>query len=96
MDKDFKSLLTSLGLILLYRYATAGIIKLIWNTDDDFKFKARVDFISLLSVLFSIIYIFGIYYVVGIYRVDAFYKVFIIGQFIYVGLGVTLNLLIER
>jgi len=96
MDKDLKSLLTSLGLILLYYYATAGIVKLIWNTDDDYRFEGRVKFLTLLSILFSIIYVFGIYYIVGSYHVDAFYKGFIIAQLIYVGLGVVLNMLIKR
>lgn len=95
-NKDIKSILTSLGIILLYQYATAGLVKLIWNTDDDYKFEGRVKFLSLLLVLCSIIYVFGIYYIVGVYRVDAFYKVFLIGQFIYVGLGVALNMVIER
>jgi len=96
MDKNLKSLLTSLGLILLYYYATVGIVKLIWNTDDDYKFEGRVKFLVLLSILFSIIYIFGIYYVVGLHHVDSFYKFFIVAQLIYVGLGVILNALIKR
>jgi hypothetical protein len=96
MDKNLKSLLTSLGLILLYYYATVGIVKLIWNTDDDYKFEGRVKFLVLLSILFSIIYIFGIYYIVGIHYVNSFYKFFIVAQLIYVGLGVILNALIKR
>jgi len=95
-NKDFKSLLTSLGIILLYYYATAGIVKLIWNTDDDYKFEGRVKFLSLLSILSSIIYVFGIYYIVGLHYVDIFYTGFIVIQLIYVGLGITLNILIKR
>ena len=96
MDKNLKSLLTSLGLILLYYYATVGIVKLIWNTDDDYKFEGRVKFLVLLSILFSIIYVFGIYYIVGIHYVNSFYKFFIVAQLIYVGLGIILNALIKR
>ena len=96
MDKNLKSLLTSLGLILLYYYATVGIVKLIWNTDDDCKFEGRVKFLVLLSILFSIIYVFGIYYIVGIHYVNSFYKFFIVAQLIYVGLGIILNALIKR
>lgn len=96
MNKELKSLLSSLGVILIYFYATAGIVKLLWNTDDDNVFTLRVKFLVTLSFLFSFIYIIGIYYIVGPYYVEKFYEMFIIAQLIYIGIGIVVNLLIPR
>ena len=54
MNKDLKSLLTSLGIILIYFVATAGIVRLLWNTKDDSIFAVRVKFLVTLSFLFSL------------------------------------------
>jgi hypothetical protein len=94
-DKELKSLFTSLGIILLYFYATVGIVKLFWNTDNDYKFEGRVKFLVLLSILVSIIYIIGAPYIVGLHKVDPYYKAFIGLQLIYVGVGLISNLLIK-
>ena len=45
--KDIKSLLSSLGFILFYIFATAGIVKLFWDTKDDYRFEGRVKFLLL-------------------------------------------------
>jgi hypothetical protein len=95
-DIDIKSLLSSLGFILAYIYATVGIVKLCWNTDDNYKFEGRVKFLILSSILFSLLYIFGMYYIVGHYNIGPFYKAFLIGQAIYVVIGIFANLLIKK
>ena len=87
MNKDIKSLLTSAGIILFYVFATIGIVRLLWNTDNEHMFEGRVKFLILFSILFSLFYIIGIYHIVGPYHTDMFYKIFVYGQFIYVVVG---------
>ena len=93
---DIKSLLSSLGFILAYIYATVGIVKLCWDTDDNYKFEGRVKFLILSSILFSLLYIFGMYYIVGHYNIGPFYEAFLAGQAAYVVIGVFANLLIKK
>lgn len=96
LEKNIKSLFTSLGIILLYIYATAGVVKLFGNTKNDSQFEGRVKFLLLISILFSFIYIIGIYHLVGVYKVDYYYQVFLIYQVVYVLVGITSNILIKR
>lgn len=93
--KDLKSILTSLSIILIYFYATAGIVKLIWNTDNEYMFDGRVKFLVLLQILFFFIYVFGMYYIVGVYRINSFYLAYAIFQIIYVVVGVFSNSFIK-
>lgn len=95
-SKDLKSILTSLSIVLLYFYATAGIVKLIWNTDDEYMFDGRIKFIFLLQILFFFIYIFGMYYLVGVHRIDGFYLAYAIFQIAYIVIGTFSNLLIKN
>jgi hypothetical protein len=55
MNREFKSLINSLLVILLYYYAIQGIVKLFWNTDDQYRFKGRVHFLGLLLILVTIL-----------------------------------------
>jgi hypothetical protein len=87
MNKDIKSLLTSAGIVLFYVFATIGIVRLLWNTDNEYMFEGRVKFLILSSILFSLFYIIGIYHLVGPYHVDMFYKVLIYGQLLYIIVG---------
>ena len=87
MNNNLKSWAWTIAIVLLYIYATAGIIKLLWNTQDDYKFEGRVKFISYLLFIFSAIYIIGIYHLVGSYYVGPFYKAFIVSHFVFLVLG---------
>jgi uncharacterized membrane protein len=87
MNKDIKSLLTSAGIVLFYVFATIGIVRLLWNTDNEYTFEGRVKFLIFSSILFSLFYIIGIYHLIGPYHVDMFYKVLIYGQFLYIIVG---------
>ena len=95
-SKDLKSILTSFSIVLFYFYATAGIVKLIMNTDNEYHFDGRVKFLFLLQILFFFIYVIGMYYLVGPYRIDSFYLVYIIFQIAYVIVGVFSNSLIKN
>ena len=95
MNKDLKSFLSVIGIFLLYIYATAGMIKLLWNTKNCSMFEGRIKFVSILMILFSFIYVIGIYHVVGPYKVNEFYKIFLIFHLAYIAVGVFANLLIK-
>jgi hypothetical protein len=96
LEKTIKSLFTSLGIILLYFYATVGVVKLFGNTKNDYRFEGRVKFLLLFSALCSIIYIIGIYHLVGVYKVDYYYQVFLIYHVFYILIGFISNMLIKR
>ena len=93
--KDIKSLLSSLGFILFYIYATAGIVKLFWNTKDDYQFEGRVKFLLLFQILVAIFYIIGIYHIVGPHKVNSYYTGYLVLQLIYVVVGIVANVLIK-
>jgi hypothetical protein len=96
MNKDLKSFLTSLGFILIYFAATAGIVKLLWNTKNDNLFTLRVGALVNLSFVLSLLYIVGIYHLVGPYHTEVFYKLFLAGQLAYIGIGLISDSLIKR
>jgi hypothetical protein len=91
MNKNLKSFVWSLAVIFIYAYATLGIVRLFWNTDDDDKFEGRAKFLGMLLIILSLVYIIGIYHIVGPYRVDNFYYGIIIFHFIYLLLGNIVN-----
>lgn len=87
MNKEIKSIAYTFIVLFIYLWAAKGIVKLLFNTDDEYKFDGRVRFINYFLVLFSIFYIIGIYHIVGPYHTAGFYKAFVIFNFIYLALG---------
>ena len=87
MNKQLKSWAWSIAIVLLYFYATRGVVKLLWNTSNVHMFEGRVKFIMYLLFFFSLVYIVGIYHLVGSHNVDPFYKVFIGFHVIYLITG---------
>lgn len=83
MNSNLKSLFTSAGIVFFYIFATMGVVKLLWNTNNTEKFQGRVILLGLGSFVFSLLYIVGTYHIFGSRNVDMFYKVFIISQAIY-------------
>lgn len=96
MNKDLKSFLTSLGFILIYFTATAGIVKLLWSTDNDAELTLRVRILVNISFILSLVYIGGIYHLVGPYHTETFYKLFLAGQLLYIGIGLISHSLIKK
>ena len=94
--KDIKSLLLSLGFILFYIFATAGIVKLFWDTKDDYRFEGRVKFLLLFQILFFLIYIIGIYHIVGPRNTSTYYMGYLVTQIGYVVIGLVANLFLKR
>ena len=93
MNKDLKSFMCSLAFILLYFYATAGIVKLFWNTKNEYIFSGRVKFLIYLHVLITLIAIILPYHLFGPQNTDGIYRVIVIYHFIYVILGVAVKFL---
>lgn len=96
MNKNLKSLLQSLAIILIFFYATAGIVKLFWNTNDEYMFEGRVKFLTLLLFIVSIFYVIGIYHLFGHYKVEPFYWAFIFLAISYLVIGVIANMFIKN
>lgn len=91
MNKEIKSAAYTLIFLLIYLWAAKGIVKLLFNTDDEYKFDGRVKFINYSLVLFSLVYIIGIYHIVGPYHTAECYKAFVIFNFIYLAVGNIFN-----
>jgi hypothetical protein len=83
----------SLAFILLYFYATAGIVKLFWNTKNEYMFSGRVKFLVYLHILITLIAIILPYHLFGHQNIDGLYRVIVIYHFIYVMLGVSFKFL---
>lgn len=87
MNPKLKSLLTSAAVIFIYLFATLGIVRLFWNTNDVDKFEGRAKFIGILLVLFTFIFFIGIYHIVGVAKVDNYYYGLIIFHISYLIIG---------
>ncbi len=96
MNKDLKSFMWSLAFILLYFYATAGIVKLFWNTKNEYMFSGRVKFLVYLHVLVTLIAIILPYHLFGPQNIDGIYRMIVIYHFIYVILGTGVNYLFNK
>jgi len=94
MNKEIKSIAYTFIFLLIYLWAAKGIVKLLFNTDDEYKFDGRVRFINYSLTLFTIFYIIGIYHIVGPYHTAGFYKAFVILNFVYLALGNLVNSLV--
>jgi len=95
MNKDIKSILISVSIVLLYIYCISGIVKLMYQDKNKKIFDLRVKFLSTLSAFLFFIYIVSIYYIVGIDNVDIWYKTFIIASFIVLVIGGFANAFIK-
>jgi hypothetical protein len=96
MNKQIKSAAYTLMFLLIYYWASKGIVKLLANTTNQRIFDARVQLINYSIVIFSLFYIVGIYHIVGPYHTESFYKYFIIFNFIYLAVGNLFNSLITN
>ena len=93
MNKEIKSAAYTLMFLLVYFWASQGIVKLFFNTNDKRKFDNQVKFLNYCFVLFSLVYLIGIYHIVGHFHTAGFYKAFIIFNLIYLALGNIFNAL---
>lgn len=78
-DKLIKSLFASFTIILLYFFATIGIVKIFWNTDDFDMLEGRVKFLFLMVFVVTAFLIFVPSNLLGHGGVEIlFYAIFII------------------
>jgi hypothetical protein len=77
MNKETKSLINSLLVILLYYYALQGLVKLFWFTNDQDMFKGRVHFLGLLLILGTLIGVIVPYHLFPIFVVNIVYYIII-------------------
>ncbi len=87
MNKKLKSLLTSAAIIFIYVFATLGIVRLFWNTDNMDKFESRAMFVGIMLIIFSLVFIVGIYHIVGAHRVENYYTGLMIFHVLYLIVG---------
>jgi hypothetical protein len=84
MNKETKSLINSLLVILLYYYALQGLVRLFWFTNDQDMFKGRVHFLGILLILVTLIGVIVPYHVFPmsvtnvVYHVIIFFHLFIL------------------
>ncbi len=96
MEKSIKSYLYSFLVILVFYYATRGIVRLFWNHTNQQIVRART-FILFVSLFFgSLFYIIVTYHLVGgkTEYVQVFYKIYLILAFIYIVLGLMYDIII--
>ena len=97
MEKSIKSYLYSFLVILVFYYATRGIVRLFWNHTNQKIVRART-FILFVSLFFgSLFYIIVTYHLVGgkTEYVQVFYKIYLILAFIYIVLGLMYDIISE-
>jgi len=94
MNKEIKSIAYTFIFLLIYFWASKGIVKLFFNTNDKRKFDNQVKFLNYCFVLFSLVYLIGIYHIVGPFHTAGFYKAFVIFNFVYLALGNLVNSLV--
>jgi len=92
MKKEIRSILWSLSIVLLYLYATKGLVRLFWNTTDEYKFVGRVKFIIYLHLLLIPFVVIAPYHLLGPAQVAGVYWVIIIYLIAYVLIGAMYNL----
>jgi len=95
MEKTIRSYLNSLIVILIFYYATRGIVKLLWNHKDKEVVKARTFFLFTSLFIGSFIYIIVIYHLVDgkTVLVQFFYKIYIFLAFLYVVVGIIYDII---
>ena len=95
MEKTIRSYLNSLIVILIFYYATRGIVKLLWNHNDKEVVKARTFFLFTSLFIGSFIYIIVTYHLVDgkTTLVQFFYKIYIFLAFVYVVVGIIYDII---
>jgi hypothetical protein len=73
MNREAKSLLNSLIIILLYYFAIVGLVRLFWNTSNEYQFEGRVKFLGLLLILLTVLGVILPYHIFPMHTVDAIY-----------------------
>lgn len=89
MEKSIRSYLNSLIVILIFYFATRGIVKLLWNHNNREVVKVRT------FILFTCLFIGSFFYIIITYHlvdgktvmVHFFYKIYLFLAFLYIVVG---------
>jgi hypothetical protein len=95
MNKSIKSFIWSLTFILIYFYATTGIVRLFWDCTNKYQFEGRVKYLIYLHIFISFILIIIPYHIFGPYHVNFIYKGIIIYHGLFIFIGITSNILFK-
>ena len=87
-DKLIKSLFASFTIILLYFFATIGIVKLFWNTDDHYMLEGRIKFLFLMLFVVTALMIFVPYHFLSHGGVEILYYAIFIFHGLYLLVGI--------
>lgn len=93
---DFKSFARGVIFVFIYMYATLGIVKLFWNTNDYEMLEGRVKFITLALIPFNLIMLIVPYHILSRDNIVPFYWGLIWFNIIYVVLGSIIALFKEE
>jgi hypothetical protein len=94
MEKYLKSVIISLSIVLLYFYATEGMVRLFDN--DVSKRNGRISIAMTLLFIISFVLIIVSYHVMGPHDVNGLYMSIIIFHLSYLTLGSSVNFLIKH
>ena len=87
-DKLIKSLFASFTIILLYLFATIGIIKLFWNSDDYSVLDGRLKFLFVMIFVVTAFLIFVPYHFLSHEGVEILYYAIFIIHALYLLVGI--------
>ena len=94
MERYLKSVIISLSIVLLYFYATEGMVRLF--DSDVSKRNGRISTAMTLLFIISFILIIASYHIVGSKNVNGLYMSIIVFHFVYLILGSGVNFLIKH
>ena len=93
MEKYLKSVIVSLSIVLLYFYATEGMVRLF--SKDVSKHNGRISLTMTLLFIVSFVLIIVPYHIMGPHDVNNLYMFIIIFHLVYLTLGSSINFLIK-
>jgi len=87
-EKLFKSLIASATVVLLYIFATVGIVKLFWNSPNVNEVDGRIKFLGLILIILTAILLIIPYHIFGYEAVTGLYYVIIAFHALYLLVGI--------
>jgi uncharacterized membrane protein len=94
--KELKELAEAIIVLMIYNWATEGMVKWLWRSDNEPLFKARVLFVNYCIVVYTLLYVFGVPHIVSSKAVKDYYEFYVYLNLFYVFLGNLLNILIKN
>lgn len=93
---DLKSFARGVIFVFIYIYATIGMVRLFWNTNDYEMFEGRVKFIAILLFILNVILLIVPYHIFGRDNIITLYWGIIGFNLFYLIIGSTIALFKEE